>query len=135
MYDNDSKGISYTAGFFMLIAFAIGGLVLASVLGAQLWTQMTGKSISEMQKGLSDPANSDVMKIIQSLTAIIGFFIPTIVTAAMLNKRPLKLLGYSSSDIKLSQVGLVILLIGVSLLVATSLSYLTNSIPISDAWK
>ena len=82
MLDNDSKGISYTAGFFMLIAFAIGGLILASVLGAQVWQQMTGKSFAEMQKGMSDPANSDVMKIIQAITAIIGFFVPTVVTAA-----------------------------------------------------
>lgn len=135
MYDNDSKGISYTAGFFMLIAFAIAGLVLASTLGAQVWHQMTGKSFTEMQKGMSDPANSDVMKIIQAITAIIGFFVPTVVTAALLNKRPMKLLGFSSTDIKLSQVGLVILLVGASLLVATSLSYLTNNTPIPDGWK
>ena len=135
MYDNDSKGISYTAGFFMLIAFAIAGLVLASTLGAQVWHQMTGKSFTEMQKGMSDPANSDVMKIIQAITAIIGFFVPTIVTAALLNKRPMKLLGFSSTDIKLSQVGLVILLVGASLLVATSLSYLTNNTPIPNGWK
>jgi membrane protease YdiL (CAAX protease family) len=47
----------------------------------------------------------------------------------------MKLLGFSSTDIKLSQVGLVILLIGTSLLVATSLSYLTNNTPIPDGWK
>ncbi len=135
MYDNDSKGISYLGGFFMLIAFAIAGLVLASVIGAQIWHQMTGRDFSEMQKGMTDPANSDVMKIIQSLTAIIGFFVPTVVTAALLNRRPIRLLGFSSTDIKLSQVGLVILLVGVSLLVATSLSYLTNSTPIPDSWK
>lgn len=135
MYDNDSKGISYLGGFFMLIAFAIAGLVLASVIGAQIWHQMTGKDFADMQKGMSDPANSDTMKVIQSLTAIIGFFIPTVVTAALLNRRPIKLLGFTSTDIKLSQVGLVILLVGVSLVVATSLSYLTNSTPIPDNWK
>jgi uncharacterized protein len=135
MIDNDSKGISYTAGFFMLIAFAIAGLVLASTIGAQIWVQMTGKSFSEMQKGMSDPANSDVMKIIQAVTAIIGFLLPTLVTAALLNRRPIKLLGFSSTDIKPSQVGLVILLIGASLLVATSLSHITNTIPIPESWK
>ena len=135
MIDNDSKGISYTAGFFMLIVFAIAGLVLASTIGAQIWVQMTGKIFSEMQKGMSDPANSDVMKIIQAVTAIIGFLLPTLVTAALLNRRPIKLLGFSSTDIKPSQVGLVILLIGASLLVATSLSHITNTIPIPESWK
>lgn len=135
MIDNDSKGISYTAGFFMLIAFAIAGLVLASILGAQIWTQMTGEPFSAMQKGMSDPANSDVMKIIQAVTAVIGFFVPTIVTAALLNRRPMKLLGFGAADIKVSQAVLVILLIGASLLVATSLSYITNNTPIPESWK
>jgi len=135
MYDNDSKGISYTAGFFMLITFAIAGLIMASKLRDVIWLEMTGKSLAEMKKGMSDPANSDFMKIIQILTAIIGFFVPTVVTAALLNRRPMKLLGFSSTDIKLSQVGLVILLIGASLLVATSLSYLTNNTPIPNGWK
>ena len=122
MYDNDSKGIPYIGGFFMLIAFAIAGLVLASTISAQVWYQFTGKSFVEMEKGMADPAISDVMKIIQSLTAIIGFLVPTIVTADLLNRRPFRLLGYSSQGITINQVVLVVLLIGSSLLVATSLS-------------
>lgn len=135
MIDNDSRGISYTGGFFILIAFAIAGLFLATIIGSQIWVHMTGKNFSDMQKGMSDPANSDIMKFIQAVTAIIGFFIPTLITAALLNRRPIKLLGFSSRDIKPSQVGLVILLIGASLLVATSLSHITNNIPIPQGWK
>jgi membrane protease YdiL (CAAX protease family) len=135
MNDKDSKGISYMAGFFILIAFAIGGLMLSSALGGVVWQQMTGLPFAEMQNGLKNPAYSNVMKIIQSMTAILGFFIPTIVVATMLYRRPLKLLGFSGSPVSVKQVVLVILLIGASLLVATSLSYLTNSTPIPGAWK
>ncbi len=135
MYDNDSRGISYTAGFFMLIAFAIGGLMLASAMSVLVWHQMTGKSFSELQKGLSDPANSDVMKIIQSVTALVGFFIPTLIAATLLSKRPVKLLGFPSSGMKVNQVVLAVLLVGSALLVSSSLSYFTNSVPIPEAWK
>jgi uncharacterized protein len=135
MIDNDSKGISYTAGFFMLIAFAIAGLVFASILGVQIWTQVTGQPFSAIKQGSSNPAYSNLMKIIQAITAIIGFFLPTLITAAMLNRRPMKLLGFASTNIKISQVILVILLIGAALLVATSLSYITNNTPIPDSWK
>jgi uncharacterized protein len=135
MNDNDSRGISYTTGFFILIAFAVAGLVFASLLGVQIWQQMTGKGLDAMEKGMSDPSNSDVMKIIQAVTAIIGFFVPTILTAALLNKRPITLLGFSARNISMSQVVVVLLLIGASLMVATSLSYLTNSTPIPGAWK
>ena len=135
MYDNDSKGISYTAGFFILIAFAVAGLVFSSLLGAQIWQMMTGKGLAEMEKGMIDPANSDAMKVIQSISAIVGFFLPAIVTAVLLNNRPLKLLGFSSTGISMGQVAVVILLIGASLMVATSLSYLTNNTPIPGTWK
>ena len=134
MNDNDSRGISYTTGFFILVAFAVAGLVFASLLGAQIWQQMTGKGLDAMEKGMSDPANSDVMKIIQAITAIIGFFVPTVLTAALLNKRPITLLGFSARDISISQGVVVILLIGASLMVATSLSYLTNNTPIPGHW-
>ena len=135
MYDNDSRGISYTGGFFMLIAFAIGGLLLASAMSALIWQQMTGKNFAELQKGLSDPANSDVMKMIQSVTAIVGFFIPTLIAATLLSKRPVKLLGFSSAGIKLNQVVLAVLLVGAALLVSSSLSYFTSNVPIPEAWK
>ena len=135
MHDSDSRGISYTGGFFMLIAFAIGGLMLASAISALIWQQMTGKNFAELQKGLSDPANSDVMKIIQSVTAIAGFFLPTLAAASLLSKRPIKLLGLSSGGIKLNQVVLAVLLVGAGLLVSSSLSHFTNNIPIPEAWK
>jgi len=135
MYDNDSKGISYTAGFFILIAFTVAGLVFSSLLGAQIWQMMTGKGLAEMEKGMTDPANSEAMKVIQSVSAIVGFFLPAMVTAVLLNNRPLKLLGFSSTGISMGQVAVVILLIGASLMVATSLSYLTNNTPIPGTWK
>ena len=135
MFDNDSRGISYTAGFFMLIAFAIGGLMFASAISALIWHQMTGKNFLELQKGLSDPANSDVMKIIQSITAVFGFFIPTFIAATLLNKKPVQLLGFSAAGIKLNQVVLAVLLVGSALLVSSSLSYFTNHIPIPEVWK
>ena len=135
MYDNDSRGISYTAGFFMLIAFVIGGLTLASALSALIWHQVTGKSILELQNGLSDPANSGVMKVIQSITAVFGFFIPTFIAATLLNKKPVQLLGFSAAGIKLNQVVLAVLLVGSALLVSSSLSYFTNHIPIPEVWK
>lgn len=135
MYDQDSRGISYTAGFFILICFAIAGLVMASLIGIQVWEHMTGKTFSEMEQGIKDPANSNVFRIIQSLTAILGFLVPTIFTAAFLTKRPFKLLGFSTAGITPGQVVLVIFIIGASLMVSSGLSYLTNHFPISNDWK
>ena len=134
MYDNDSKGISFTAGFFMLIAFTIAGIFVASIISIPVWTGMTGTPLAEMDKGLSNPANSNVAKVMQSIQAIFGFFIPALVTAALLNRKPLRLLGFSPG-IKISQAGLVVLIMVAALVVSSALSYFNNIIPVPASWK
>jgi membrane protease YdiL (CAAX protease family) len=134
MHDNDSKGISFTAGFFMLIAFTVAGVILASIIYYPIWTAMTGRPITEMEKDLSNPAYGDAAKIFQTITAIFGFFLPAFVTAAILNRKPLKLLGYSG-NIKISLFGWVVLIMFASVIVSSSLSYFNNIIPLPENWK
>jgi membrane protease YdiL (CAAX protease family) len=134
MYDNDSKGISFTAGVFMLIAFTVAGVILASIIYYPIWTAMTGRPITEMEKDLSNPAFGDAAKVFQTITAIFGFFLPAFVTAAILNRKPLKLLGYSHK-IKISLFGWVVLIMFASVIVSSSLSYFNNIIPLPENWK
>lgn len=134
MYDSNSKGISYTAGFFMLIAFAVAGLIIGALVSIPVWTSMTGLGIKDMEKGMSDPANSDAVKVMQCINAIIGFFIPALITAALLNRKPVKLLGFSK-DMKWSQAGIVFGIMLSALFVSASLAYLNDQIPISASWR
>ena len=82
---------------------------------------------------MNNPAYADVMKILQVITAVVGFFIPAVVTAAMLNRRPFKLLGLAEGASP-QQAGVVILIIGASLAVATGLSYINAHVPIPESW-
>jgi len=134
MYDNDSKGISYTAGFFMLIAFTIGGLILASIISIPVWKQMTGLGILQMEKGMSDPANANAMKVLQSINAVVGFLLPTILTAFLLNRRPMKLLGFGA-EVKPAQAALVLPIMITALFVSGGLSYVNEIIPITSKLK
>ena len=59
MYDSNSKGISYTAGFFMLIAFAIAGITFSGEVARLAWVAMTGKNYAGYLSGMSDPAYSN----------------------------------------------------------------------------
>jgi uncharacterized protein len=134
MYDTDSKGISYTAGFFMLIAFAVAGIFLASIISIPVWTNMTGISISKMEESMSDPANSNALKIIQCITAVVGFLLPAIFTAFMLNRKPMNLLGFSRK-ISWKQIGVVCAIMVAALFVSAFLSYVNERLPISQAMK
>jgi uncharacterized protein len=134
MYDSNSKGISYTAGFFMLIAFAVAGIFIASLIGIPVWTAMTGQGFKEMEKGMSDPANSNAIKVIQSLTFLIGFLLPAIFTANMLNRKPMNLLGFSQK-INWKQIGIVCAIMISALFVSAFLGYVNELLPVSESMK
>jgi membrane protease YdiL (CAAX protease family) len=134
MYDSNSKGISYSAGFFMLIAFAIAGMIMTSLITIPVWTNMTGQKFEEFEKGMTNPAYSDAYKVAQSIAAIFGYLLPAIFTAWLLNRKPIKLLGFSP-EVKPSQAGLTVLIIFISLFVSTSLAYFNHIIPIPADWK
>lgn len=135
MYDNESKGISYTAGFFILIAFVLGGSIFAAMLAQPIWTNMTGKSFEEFVKGNFTADDATALKIIQAINSLGAFLLPTFVTAHMLNRRPLKLLGFENRGMDIKQFGLVILLMGTGLLFSNSLSYFTQLIPLKASTK
>ena len=134
MYDSDSKGISFAAGFFMLIAFTVAGLFVASIISIPVWTGMTGRPLVEMENGLSNPAYSNVAKVLQSVQAIFGFFIPALAVASLLNRKPLRLMGFSGG-IKLTQAGLVVLILAAVVIVSSSFYYFNNIIPIPNSWR
>lgn len=134
MYDQDSKGISYKAGFFMLIAFAVAGIFIASLISIPVWEAMTGISALKMEDAISDPANSDAVKVMQCIQAVVGFLIPAIVTGLMLNRKPMRLLGFSAK-INWMQIGLVCGIMLASLFASGFFSYINDHLPVSASWK
>ncbi|HWR31931.1 MAG TPA: CPBP family intramembrane glutamic endopeptidase [Chitinophagaceae bacterium] len=134
MYDQDSKGISYAAGFFMLIAFAVAGVFIASLISIPVWQAMTGISALKMEEAMKDPVNSGAVKVIQCIQAVAGFLLPAIITAKMLNRKPMKLLGFVSK-INWMQIGLVCAVMLAGLFASGFFSYINDHLPISASWK
>ncbi|HYM94424.1 MAG TPA: type II CAAX endopeptidase family protein, partial [Chitinophagaceae bacterium] len=99
-----------------------------------VWTSMTGTSFETMSKEMDNPAYSDAAKVIQVITAVIGFFLPAVLTAFLLNRKPMKLLGYSGT-VRLNQAALVILIMFFGLFVSTAFSYINSHLPIPAEWK
>lgn len=133
MYDQDSKGISYMAGFFMLLAFTIAGLVMATAISDALWTNATGKSLQTLTETGLDPAHKNMYRLVQVITAVIGYLLPALVTAFLLNRRPLRLLGVTQG-FSFSQALLSIVILASALFVATGFSYITTIFPYPESW-
>ncbi|HEY2721642.1 MAG TPA: CPBP family intramembrane glutamic endopeptidase, partial [Chitinophagaceae bacterium] len=134
MYDSNSRSISYTAGFFLIILFAIAGLFIGTFISIPIWTAMTGKSILTMKDELGNAAYSSAFKVVQVISTVFGFLIPTIGTAYLLNRKPYKLLGFTRKFHWL-QVVLVFAIMLLALFTSLSLGYVNQHIPLSGSLK
>ncbi|MBL7741220.1 MAG: CPBP family intramembrane metalloprotease [Chitinophagaceae bacterium] len=132
-YDSRLKGLSYSAGFFMLIAFAIAGIIFSAEIAKMVWVSMTGKHFDEYVKGVANPAYATVYKIMQ-LVSMLGFFIPPIIVAWLINRQPFKLLGFSSQATA-KQAGLVCLITAAAIFAGGALAYFNQLIPLPAEWK
>lgn len=118
MVDPNQRGVSYTYGFFMLIGLTLTGLVIAGSLNYFV----------------TNSTNSNTIKIAQCIQTIIGFFLPALLAAKILNPQPAKLLGFTG-PISRRQVILVMAIVFSALFVSGLLSYLNDLIPISNSLK
>jgi uncharacterized protein len=132
MYDSNSKGISYTAGFFILIAFCVAGLIIGSLVSIPIWTSMTGKGIMAMTN--ADAADANAFRVIQAVSTMIGFFIPAIVTAALMNRKPYKLVGFTKKITSL-QIVLVLLIMLAALFASGTFGWINQHLPMPGSWK
>ena len=132
MYDSNSKGISYTAGFFILIAFCVAGLVIGTLVSIPIWTGMTGKGLKAMTE--ADPADANAFRVIQAVSTLVGFFVPAILTAALMNRKPYKLIGFTKKFSGL-QVLLVVLIMLAALFASGAFGWVNQHLPMPDSWK
>lgn len=132
--DPFKKQVSYTAGFFMLIAFGVAGLMFSGLLGGLVWNLMTGQPIEEMQKNIGNTAYLAEFQVFQSLRMFMGMLVPTIVTATFLSHNPGKLVGFKS-NIKSWQVFFTIAIILCGLAISSGLGYLSYQLPLGKTVK
>ena len=121
------------AGFFMLIAFGVGGTILGSMISLPVLAAMSGKSISfiseNLQSLMGEGSFLREMQVMQTLSALFGFLVPTLFAASRLSNQPLRLTGFKG-NITNRQIILTVLIIGCGLALSSALGYFTYKLPI-----
>jgi len=135
MYDIHSRpGVSYTSGFFYLLGMVLLGLVFGTLLSGGVWVLMTGRSPFTMEQDMMDPKFAGAIRILQLVSTFFIFFIPTVITAYILNKKPFKFMGFNLY-FSPRQLFMVILIMLVALPLVGALSELNKIIPIPNSWE
>lgn len=125
MNNNNSKGVSYTSGFFLLIGFSLVATLIASMIGL---------AILGDPAALKDPSRAGILRLIQAGAVVMGMLLPALVVARLVSRDPLGFIGYRP-QVTLRQVGLVILILFVSMFVVSAFDYLNQQVPVSPEWK
>lgn len=132
--NNNSKGVSYTSGFFMLIGLALLGLAVSGFAGGMLVMAATGGKMKDLENIMRDPQYANILRGIQVASVIISMFIPAWFAASLLNRKPFQLLGFRR-EAGLSQIVLVIAIMFVSLFVASALATANKDLADAMNWK
>ncbi len=129
MYDPNSKGISYGNALLILIGLWFAGFIVGSVITIPIWMAMTDKSLMKMPTEMLLPENVNALRIIQVISTAAIFFLPAYFTALIVNRKPLKLLGFNTR-FNAKQLLLSLVIIFCAALVAGSLAEINEMIPI-----
>lgn len=132
MYTDDSKGVTYGAGFFILLGLWLVGFIIGAILTLPIWLLIGTGGIATLATDMLKPENVNAVRVIQVVTTFAAFFLPAYFTALILNRKPLKLLGFNSNfDVKQALLALAIMFLGA--VTAGALGQLNEMIPIPDA--
>ena len=132
MYDPYSKGISYSKGIFILIGLWLAGFMLGGIASIPIWSLMTGRGIFTMQTDMLRPEFVNAVRVVQVVSTFVTFFLPAYFTALILNRKPAKLLGFST-QFTIKQLLLSVVIMFAAALTAGALAELNEKIPLPKA--
>lgn len=131
MHDIYSRpGTSYSRGLIILLAMSAMGLFLGGAVSILIWFVMTGKGLANMEADMNNPAFVNAIRVMQLVSTFFIFFLPAVIMAYILNKKPFRLLGFNFYFSQ-KQIGMVILIMLASLPLVGALGELNKLIPLS----
>lgn len=123
-------GMNERSGLFILIALMGLGFMVGGGLSFLVWKMMTGQQMSQMQSSMSDPAFVNQVRVVQTIISMFMFFIPAVLAALILNRRPFQFLGFGVKlNWKITALGMVIMI--ASIFFAGLLATLNEMLPVS----
>jgi len=135
MYENQyHRKLDPPVEFLILIGIWIGCFVVGSAAVLPIWIGMTGKGVFTMEKDMFNPAYVNALKVIQVVSTIIIFFVPAVITARIVSKKPFQRLGLQPG-VKINRAIAAILILFCALPLVAFLAEVNKAIPITAGLK
>jgi membrane protease YdiL (CAAX protease family) len=125
-----SRGVvTFSSAFLILMGLLLTGFVLGGGVAIALWPILTGLPASTLNDGLTDPSFVNSIRTVQLVSTFFVFFIPALVTARIMDRRPMPWLGYNRlADARV--ILMAVVLMALCIPVVGLLSELNEMIPV-----
>jgi len=130
MREYESKSVSPGAGVAILLGMMGAGLIIGTLAGLGVWMAMTGKGPLTLEKDMLNPQFANAARMMQIVSVFVAFFLPAVLVARIMNRRPFKWLGFKES-FNAKQLLLVLLLLAACMPLVGALSELNQIIPLT----
>jgi len=133
---NAQPRISYFSQFLIFIGLVGAMFLVAGATALIIWQALVGGKLSDMEKGLTNPANADAVKLVQLVSSTIMFLLPALIFARVVHKDPIRYLGMKTKP-NWKQAGLVLLMVLAGFYLSGALGELSYNIPLpadKQAW-
>ena len=109
-------------------------MVIGSIVAFGVWYGMTGRGFSTFEKDMLNSQFANAARMMQMVSVLIMFFVPALVTARLLSRKPFRYLGFSEGfDVK--QLLLVVAITMFCFPLVGALGELNQAIPLSKSLR
>jgi membrane protease YdiL (CAAX protease family) len=129
-----NKGFNGWAQLGVFLGMWGVGLVAGSLVAAGVWSAMTGQGVMNMEQDMMNPKYATAVKMIQFVSTLFIFFIPSVAYAFICYKNGWLALGFRKNSM-LKIIGISLLILIACLPMIDALSLLNKLIPIPAASK
>ena len=132
-YEYDEfRPVSPSAAFFILLGLLGAGLIIGSLVAFGVWYGMTGQGFTTFQKDILNIKYTNAARTMQMVSVLIMFFIPALITARLMSRKPFTWLGFKEG-FNSKQLLLVIAITLICLPLVGALGELNKAIPLTKS--
>ena len=127
-----TKRFTYWGQLGILAGLVGAGLICTGFIQLILLTKVNFADLKNAEAKIFVPENAGLLRVIQFLSTLFLFFIPTFLYARICHKKPSMHLGFRQS-VTIQQAALAVIIMLVALPLVGTLSELTEKLPLSKA--
>jgi membrane protease YdiL (CAAX protease family) len=126
---NQKPSVSYPLQFAILIGLLGIFIVISAIIIPVLGSVLLHVSMLDVLPAMNKPENANVARLLNTIASLFAFFMPAVVLARILGKRPFTQLGFNNRA-SVKQLMLVIVITFASMVLSGALGELNERIPL-----